>query len=616
MHSPVYSPPSAAVIAPAARLARVLLLALVLTALGAMSALAQSLVSDRLDYPPGTIATLTGSGFEPFELVRMQVHRLDEPPAGAERDWVWHVGADEYGGFVTEWYVCEQCGGSSLQATADGMSSGAHGECFFTDATAWQMTIAPNSSATGATQPYTLTALNTSTGGGNQMGCITITIPAAFSPVGSPAIVAGSTTHAWTVTRSGQVITAAANSSPDRIVSGEGIQIRQSATAPASGAGSPFTWTVNARTNTNCTGSSFGIPENGSPTVAVNCNPPGITCPGNITVNAATGQCAANVGFAASATGSPAPTITYSKNPGTSFPVGTTTVTATATNACGSSNCSFTVTVVDNQPPALTLAGATPVTLECHGPGFADPGATAADNCPGVGTVSVSGAVNVNAVGTYTLTYAVADAHGNSASATRTVHVVDTTGPALTLNGAADVTVECHGEFVDPSASALDACAGPLSVLASSSVDANTTGDYTLTYSSTDPSGNSHSVTRTVHVVDTTNPVVTINGGDMTLECHGAAFVEPGASASDACAGSLPVAFGGSVDVNTIGDYTLSYSATDPSGNSHSVTRTVHVVDTTNPVVTLVGGDLTLECHGAAFVEPGAGASDACAGSL
>ena len=39
----------------------------------------------------------------------------------------------------------------------------------------------------------------------------------------------------------------------------------------------------------------------------------------------------------------------------------------------------------------------------------------------------------------------------------------------------------------------------------------------------------------------------------------------------------------GAVDVNTVGDYVLTYSANDPSGNSDSKTRTVHVVDTTNP---------------------------------
>ena len=593
-------------------------LVFVLASCCAINAFAQTLASDLPDYPPGTIATLTGTGFEPGEEVHMAVHRLDEGLGAVERDWAWTSLADENGAFVTEWYVCDQCGGASLQATATGASSGAFAECFFTDATAWTVTISPNTSATNATQLYTLSALNTSTGTGNQMGCITIQIPSQFTPVGDPLIVPGSTTHAWTVGRVGNLITAVANSNGNRIEQGEGIQIQQSATAPASMAGSPFSWTCTARSNTNCTGNSFGIPENGSPTVSVTCSAPGISCPGNITVNNDPGQCSAVVSFAATGTGSPAPTVTYSHAPGSSFPVGTTTVTATATSSCGSASCSFTVTVVDNTAPSILLAGANPVTLECHGPVFADPGATASDNCPGVGIVSVSGAVDVNAVGSYFLTYNVTDAHGNSASASRTVNVVDTTDPLVTLNGPAEVTLECHGEFLDPGASANDACAGALAANASSNLDAGVVGDYLITYSASDPSGNSASVTRTIHVVDTTNPVVTLNGdAEMTLECHGAPFVDPGASAVDGCAGNLAVSVSGSVDVNTVGDYVLTYSAVDPSGNPASATRTVHVVDTTNPVVTLNGpADVTLECHGAAFSDPGATATDACAGDL
>ena len=155
------------------------------------------------------------------------------------------------------------------------------------------------------------------------------------------------------------------------------------------------------------------------------------------------------------------------------------------------------------------------------------------------------------------------------------MNVVDTTNPLVALVDG-DLTLECHGpEFSDPGASASDACAGSLSVSVAGSVDVNTVGDHVLVYSATDPSGNSASVNRTVHVVDTTNPVVTLVDGDMTLECHGPAFSDPGASASDACAGSLSVSTSGSVDVNTVGDYVLTYSATDPSGNTASVSRTV-----------------------------------------
>ena len=51
--------------------------------------------------------------------------------------------------------------------------------------------------------------------------------------------------------------------------------------------------------------------------------------------------------------------------------------------------------------------------------------------------------VDTDVVGVYTLTYNVTDANGNVAvEVTRTVNVVDTTVPVITLTGEATVTIE------------------------------------------------------------------------------------------------------------------------------------------------------------------------------
>jgi len=195
-------------------------------------------------------------------------------------------------------------------------------------------------------------------------------------------------------------------------------------------------------------------------------------------------------------------------------------------------------------------------------------------------------------------------------TAFRTLHIADTIVPAVTLNGSASMTAECHTSFTDPGATANDSCAGSLAVATSGTVDVNTTGNYTVTYSATDPSGNSGNTTRVVHVVDTTAPTVTLNdSASVTVECH-TTFSDPGAIANDSCAGTLSVTMAGSVNVNTAGIYTLTYSATDPAGNTGSTTRTVHVIDTTAPTVTLNGdASMTVECH-TSFSDPGATAND------
>ena len=84
---------------------------------------------------------------------------------------------------------------------------------------------------------------------------------------------------------------------------------------------------------------------------------PIITCPANITVTTPVGSCTAVVNFTVTATDNCAGAVTIVSSPasGTVFPIGTTTVTSTATDACGnSSTCTFTVTVLDAQLPVIT----------------------------------------------------------------------------------------------------------------------------------------------------------------------------------------------------------------------------------------------------------------------
>lgn len=78
-------------------------------------------------------------------------------------------------------------------------------------------------------------------------------------------------------------------------------------------------------------------------------------------------------------------------------------------------------------------------------------------------------------------------------------------------------------------------------------------------------------------------PVVTLLGGaEMTVEAY-TSFTDPGATAHDD-RGALPVTVSGSVDVDVPGDYILSYTATN-GFQTTTVTRTVHVVDTTPPAI-------------------------------
>jgi uncharacterized repeat protein (TIGR01451 family) len=116
-------------------------------------------------------------------------------------------------------------------------------------------------------------------------------------------------------------------------------------------------------------------------------------------------------------------------------------------------------------------------------------------------------------------------------------------------------------------------------------VDPNTPGSYTITYQATD-GPNTTTQTRTVNVVDTIPPVITLIGSSPLTVDSGSSFTDPGATANDACAGSFPATPSGTVDVNTPGTYTLTYNATDGTNAATPVTRTVTVVPVADLSVT------------------------------
>src|SRR5207249_2126064 len=116
------------------------------------------------------------------------------------------------------------------------------------------------------------------------------------------------------------------------------------------------------------------------------------------------------------------------------FPVGTTTVTSTARDSSGnSSQCTFTVTVNDTQPPQITC----PANLTVNtAPGVCASNVTfavsATDNCA-VASISSSPASGFAfPLGTTTVTSTARDSSGNASTCTFTVTVNDTQPPTIT----------------------------------------------------------------------------------------------------------------------------------------------------------------------------------------
>ena len=125
--------------------------------------------------------------------------------------------------------------------------------------------------------------------------------------------------------------------------------------------------------------------------------PPTIACPPDMVASNDPGLCSASLTFSAATTGIPAPAVVYTIGAAVitspfAFPVGTRTVSATATNTAGTATCTFNVTVNDTEAPAISGLAASPNSLwpPNHKMKNVAVDYTATDNCPGPVTCTVA----------------------------------------------------------------------------------------------------------------------------------------------------------------------------------------------------------------------------------
>ena len=284
-----------------------------------------------------------------------------------------------------------------------------------------------------------------------------------------------------------------------------------------------------------------------------------------------------------------------------------------------------TSAVLDEIAPVITLNGASSIT-HAHGTTYTDAGATANDSNDGdlTSSIVVTGSVNSNAVGTYTLNYNVSDAAGNAATqVSRTINVTDQALPSITLVGASTINLSLNQPYIESGATASDAVDGNLTdfIVTTGVVDTGSAGTYTRTYTVQDAAGNSAQATRTINVsVDAELPVITLIGDATVTHPQGTPYTELGATATDTIDGDLSadiVTTGANFNVNTVGTYTVRYNVADSAGNNAvEVTRTVNVTDQAAPTITLINGATFRINVGETFSDPGATASDNNDGDL
>ena len=232
----------------------------------------------------------------------------------------------------------------------------------------------------------------------------------------------------------------------------------------------------------------------------------------------------------------------------------------------------------------IQLNGQQEITVE-YGTAYEEAGASAwvtGRKLPGgfrdlTSEITLEGRVDPSKVGIYILTYQVScweNGKEYTASQQRTVRVVDTQAPVITLVEDPDGFTYPGQEYVEEGFSATDNCDGDLTHLVERTVE-----NGVVTYRVRDSAGNETVVQRKIRYADLEAPVITLEGESVITIAIGAGFEEPGFTARDAYDGDLTarVEVVGSVQKYLAATYTLRYSVSDAAGNVATVERTVVV---------------------------------------
>jgi hypothetical protein len=342
-----------------------------------------------------------------------------------------------------------------------------------------------------------------------------------------------------------------------------------------------------------------------------------IGCPANISLSTTLGAAVANWTPPVATDSCSIASLSANFNSGTSFSVGTKTVTYTARDAANNSaQCSFTVTVTalvnpcfpdKNAPVIKGCPGNINVTTTTNNKVVTWVAPTTFDSCSQVTLTSNYASGAVFPIGTRTVTYTARDASFNTSSCAFNVTVVkvidpcspDITAPKITgcpsnisVNAAPGAT-SAIVQWTKPTP--IDSC-GPSTLTANYQPGAIfPVGVRTVTYTARDASNNSARCSFKVTVAATTSPCFPDKTAPKFTGCPASMTVTTTATATTAAATwTAPIATDSCSSVTVTSNYqpgavfavgtkTVQYIARDAAGNSATCTFNVTVVRPVNP---------------------------------
>ena len=399
------------------------------------------------------------------------------------------------------------------------------------------------------------------------------------------------------------------------------------------------TWTVtDDNGNTATCSQDVVVTDDEDPTI--------LGCPSDIDITPASSNCSPEVTWdIPQADDNCSATLSSTHNSGDSFPVGTTTVTYTATDASGNeTTCSFDVTITPSDlvlsiDPSTVICGAN---ISCNGANDGTATANVSGGCLPYNYLWSDGQTTQTATGlgagTYTVT--VTDANGSSESESITLTEPETLeistyeiseyvgGAGITCNGAADGEIDIvieGGSTCDPYDISWTSPNGFTSSF--QNLTGLEAGSYTVTIE--DVNGCSTSATYTISEPASLTPTCSSEDALCNGDANGSVEVS-------VTGGTEPYSYAWNNGNNNssqsgLTSGTYSVTVTDANGCISNCNTTVGQPDVLSATVTVVDETLVNGCNGSATANPTGGtppysyewsdgqttqtASDLCAGT-
>lgn len=152
--------------------------------------------------------------------------------------------------------------------------------------------------------------------------------------------------------------------------------------------------------------------------------------------------------------------------------------------------------------------------------------------------------------------------------------------PKISLNGEQTINIELNSSYSDNGASAKYGSKNISDkIQTTNNVDTSKVGKYEITYT-TNYKNKTATATRTVNVIDSEAPVLTLSGKEEINIEQNSTYKEIGCYAIDNYDGDITtkITIDNNVDTSNFGNYTVNYNVQDSSGNKSTISRKVNVV--------------------------------------